>query len=85
MSVRARLAKRLRYAADRLDDPGAPHMTSWSFTFEHSEGARVREDGRGCPLWYIGADYDRAHTEADTAHPRVNWADATVSYPGGRS
>lgn len=42
-------------------------MTSHTFTFELGEGARFREDGRGCPLWYFADDYARAHDEADSA------------------
>jgi hypothetical protein len=65
MSIRARIARRLRYAADRIDPDGAPRMmTMLSFTFEPHEGIRIRRDGRGCPLWYLGAaDYQRAHSE----------------------
>lgn len=57
----------LRRIADRIDRKGAPKsMGSYSFTFERGEGLRVRRDGRGCPLWYLGDDdYERAHTEAD--------------------
>lgn len=84
MTFRTCLAKRLRYAADRLDDDGAPKRTGWSFTHEGRDGMRFREDGRGAPLWYVERDYDRAHNEADTPHLRVNWTDVTVSYPGGR-
>jgi hypothetical protein len=64
-----RVAWKLRCWADRLDHAGATkHMTTHSFTFEDYEGIRFRDDGWGCPLAYIGnADYDRAHTESDTA------------------
>jgi hypothetical protein len=57
----------LRRIADRLDPAGAPRgMSGFSFTFERGEGIRFREDGRGCPLWYLGDDdYERAHAEAD--------------------
>jgi hypothetical protein len=57
----------LRSIADRLDPAGAPRrMSSHSFTFERGEGIRFRDDGRGCPLWYLGDDdYQRAHEEAD--------------------
>lgn len=59
----------LRRIADRVDPEGAPRkMSSYSFTFERGEGIRIREDGRGCPLWYLGSDdYERAHSEADRA------------------
>jgi hypothetical protein len=60
-----RLAALLRRLADRLDYEGAPKFTHWSFTYEPHEGIRFREDGRGCPIAYLGhADYERAHTEA---------------------
>lgn len=84
INVAARLARRLRRIADRIDDDGAPRATSWSFTFENREGIRFREDGRGCRLWYLGrTDYERAHTEADTRHARVDWEAMTADYVGG--
>lgn len=73
----------LRRAADRLDPAGCPRrMSSASFTFEEDEGIRFRDDGRGCPLWYLGEDdYRRAHDEADRPAPRIDWKNLTVSYP----
>jgi hypothetical protein len=66
--VSKRLAWWLRCLADRIDDAGAPKRTSYSFTFEDREGIRFRDDGRGCPLAFLGsADYERAHDEADSA------------------
>lgn len=57
----------LRRVADRLDDKGAPKGMSLSFTFELGEGIRIRDDGKGCPLWYLGdEDYERAHAESDS-------------------
>jgi hypothetical protein len=42
-------------------------MGYW-FTFETGEGLRIREDGKGCRLWYLGeAEYDKAHDQADSA------------------
>lgn len=62
---RARIARRLRYAADRIDPRGAPRAMSAWFTFEERTGIVFRGDGRGCRLWYLGyADYERAHDEA---------------------
>lgn len=73
----------LRRIADRLDPTGRPQAVGHSFTFEKGEGVRFRDDGRGCPLWYLGNDdYDRAHAEADKPTPKVNWEAMTVSYPG---
>lgn len=57
----------LRRIADRIDYQGAPKCTGMSFTFEQGEGIRLREDGKGCPVWYLGEDdYQRAHEEADS-------------------
>lgn len=62
------LARLLRGIADRIDYGGAPRYTGWFFTFEQREGIRFRQDGRGCPVWYLGMqEYHRAHDEADTA------------------
>ncbi|MFI6510100.1 hypothetical protein ACIBCT_21050 [Streptosporangium sp. NPDC050855] len=53
--------------ADRLDERGAPRFTGFSFTFETGEGVRFRQDGKGCPIVYLGeAHYERAHAEADS-------------------
>lgn len=57
----------LRRIADRIDHQNAPRITNWSFTFEDGEGIRFREDGKGCPVAYFAEDYERAHTEADSA------------------
>lgn len=63
--VRAFIGRRLRYAADRIDLPGAPRAMSVRFTFEEGVGIIFRQDNRGCLLWYIGdAEYERAHSEA---------------------
>jgi hypothetical protein len=76
----------LRRWADRISPETGPHSIHWSFTFEDGAGVRFRDDGRGCPLWYPGEDdYERAHSEADTAHVRVDWAKPTVTYPRGSS
>lgn len=67
--MRAKLALWLRTLADRIDHAGAPKGMYWTFTFEDGEGIRFREDGKGCPLWYLGdGDHERAFTEADSAH-----------------
>lgn len=84
MTLRQRLAQQLRFLADRIDYAGAPKALHWSFTIEDQGGVRFREDGRGCRLWYLGdAEYDKAHTEADTEHVRVDWATMRVSRVGG--
>lgn len=64
-----RLAAWLRKWADRIDDDGAIKSVPTSFTLETGEGMRIREDGKGCPLWFIQSDYERAHTEADSNQP----------------
>lgn len=84
--MKVRLAYWMRRWADRLDHAGAPKAIGWSFTIEAHNGGkpRFRDDGKGCQLWYLGdADYERAHTEADTEHVRVDWAGMTSSYVGG--
>jgi hypothetical protein len=82
----AGVAGLLRTWADRISPETGPHGIHWSFTYEDREGIRFRDDGKGCPLWYLGADdYERAHTEADTRHIRVNWKAMTFDYPGGSS
>jgi hypothetical protein len=66
--VPAAFAGWLRRVADRIDHAGAPKLMHWSFTFETGRGIVFRDDGRGCPLAYLGdAGYSRAHDEADTA------------------
>ncbi|MEU9515904.1 hypothetical protein [Micromonospora sp. NPDC048169] len=69
MSARAWIGKRLRFLADRIDYKGAPRYLGYSVTIETDESVpRIREDGRGCKLWYLGnAEYEKAHTEADSA------------------
>ena len=74
MRVTRHLARWLRALADRVDPDGAPRHMSYSFTFEDREGIRFRDDGKGCPLWYLGRDsYERAHAEADKRGTRVDW------------
>jgi hypothetical protein len=68
VSLRSRIGHWMRKWADRIDDHGAPRAMGYRFTFEDGEGIRFREDGRGCRLWYYGMDdYEKAHTEADSA------------------
>lgn len=82
----------LRRWADRISPETAPRAVGASFTFEHERGIVFREDGKGCPLWYLGDDdYERAHAEADTGHVVVDWASMRVrvhvpaGQGGGRS
>jgi hypothetical protein len=78
---RARVGRRLRCYADRIDPAGAPRAIGWSFTYENRQGVVFRDDGRGCPLWYLGTDdHERAHAEADTEHMIVNWRNGTARF-----
>jgi hypothetical protein len=55
----------MRRFADRIDHAGAPKISHWSFTFEEGRGLVFRQDGRGCPVAYLGdGEYARAHSEA---------------------
>jgi hypothetical protein len=77
--LRTRLGWFLRRTADRIDPSSAPRAVGYSFTFELYEGIRFRTDGRGCPLWHLGeADHDRAHEEADTRAPWIDWKTGTL-------
>lgn len=62
------IAHWMRTWADRIDPHGAPRqMSQMTFTFEIHEGIVIRNDNRGCPLWYLGREsYERAFNEADT-------------------
>jgi hypothetical protein len=59
-----RLARLLRRLADAIDYEGAPRPTHWSFTYEAGRGPVFWENGPGCLLWYVGADYLKAYDEA---------------------
>lgn len=81
------LADKLRRFADDIDRPGAPKSIGMSFTFEQGIGTVFRDDGRGCPLWYLGdQDYDRAHDEAGGfllgAHGNEYWVGQRFGLPG---
>ena len=66
MTFRSRIGWRLRCWADRIDHQHAPRITHWTFTFERGRGLVFREDGKGCPVAYLGTDnYERAHAEAE--------------------
>ena len=73
-----RFAWWLRMKADRISpDTGPRALGGYRFTIEGdrtiSEGPNFRSDGRGCQLWYMAEDHDRAHDEADTEHIVVLW------------
>jgi hypothetical protein len=82
MTLTTWTAHHLRRIADRIDLAGAPKAISYSFTFENKQGLVFREGTQqGCPLWYYGdADYERAHSEADTDHAVVDWASGTARF-----
>ncbi len=66
--MRDQLGEAIHRFADRLSPATARRLTGMSFTYERGEGVRFRRDRRGCPIAYLSEyDYDRAHTEADTA------------------
>lgn len=71
-TIKKTIAEWLRCLADRLDYDGAPKVTGFSFTFEDHQGLVFRDDGRGCPIAYLGErDYRRAHDEAGAYDPRA--------------
>jgi hypothetical protein len=75
------LAERLRRTADRIDYRGAPKHMSWSFTFEAGRGIVFNQDGRGCPLWYLGDDdYERAHAESQSARAAAEHQEQIRAY-----
>lgn len=76
MISRPQAGEWLRRLADRIDQPGAPKVTNWTFTFELGNGLVFRQDGRGCPVAYLGDDeFEKAHAEAVYPAPRSwDWA-----------
>lgn len=69
--MRARIGNWLRRTADHIHPAGAATLTGWSYTHEKRTPTDTyllwREDGRGCPVWYMGdADLNRSFTEADS-------------------
>jgi hypothetical protein len=86
-ALNVRIAEWMRRTADRIDHEGAPKLTHWSWTFEEYEDIRFREDGKGCPVAYLGdSDYERAHAESDRPPVRVDWEALTsASAPVSRS
>lgn len=73
------IADAMRLLADRLDSHNAPRAVGYSFTFESGKGLVFNDQGRGCPLWYLGHDdYERAHAEAEQPTsdlPDPQWMD----------
>lgn len=62
---RARLGWQLRCWADRIDHANAPRIMHLSFTFEDHRGIVIHDDGRGCPLVYLGeTHYGWAHEDS---------------------
>lgn len=57
---------KLVHLADRVSPHDAFRRTSGTFTFERHRGIVFHyPDGPGCPVWYYGPDYTRAHDEAE--------------------
>lgn len=77
------IANRLRTVADRIDQTSGPRrMTSVSgFTFEDGIGTVFRNDGRGCPVWYLEQDYHRAHDERGYLTVSKTWFPDTSDRP----
>lgn len=61
---RAKVWFRLICLADWVAPDQAFRQTCISFTFEQGRGIVTNTEDKGCPLWYHGPDYDRAHKEA---------------------
>jgi hypothetical protein len=81
-TLRRRLGWWLRMLGDRVSpDTGPRWMSPYSFTIEPHRGIVLRQDGRGCPLWYMTEDHDRAHDDADDEHVVVNWRNAANGNP----
>lgn len=69
--IRERIGWRLRRIADRIDPANTPLGLGYSYTMEGVNGIRFRDDGKGCPLWYLSeADAQRAYDEADNRRSR---------------
>lgn len=65
--LRSHLAGRFLKLAERLDPGyGFRWMSPYTFTYEIGEGIRWRDDGRGCPLWYVERHKNLAYWQADT-------------------
>lgn len=80
---RAAIGWWLRCRADRIDPLNAPRRLSGdTFTFEKGRGLVYRQDGRGCPIWYLGEDdYRKAFTESDSSVRQIDWT--TMTYVEG--
>lgn len=63
--LRARLAFYCQVVAARISPETGPRsMGGVTFTFEDGLGMVIRTDHRGCPLWYMSEDYERAHDQS---------------------
>lgn len=64
--MKERIAWWLRCLADRIDYNNSFACASpFTFTFEKGIGIVIREDGKGCPIWYLRPQRELAHEEAD--------------------
>lgn len=77
MRFRIKLAALMRKWSDRLDSDGAPKLTGWSFTHEKYVGTVFREDGRGCPVAYLGERALYRASDEDGSLPAVYWRRTT--------
>lgn len=62
--MRHRVGGWLRKFADHISPDTGPRSTNMSFTFDERRGIVIHHDERGCRLWYMAEDYERAHGEA---------------------
>ena len=68
MTARTRIARRLRYAADRIDHSTGPRAIGAHFNIVEGVGLVITQTfgipvnprAPGCPLWFMQEDYDRA-------------------------
>lgn len=76
-----RVGRFMRKWADWIDGHGAPRSTGYTFTFETGKGLVIREDGRGCRLWYYGMDdYKKAHAESDSAKADAEFKASLIQF-----
>lgn len=64
--IRKKIGWWLRCLADRIDyEHSFACATPYTFTIENKVGVVLREDGKGCPIWYYRPQRELVHKEAD--------------------